>query len=808
MSDESRSHTKETGRAPVRGRLFRKFAILFVGLVGGVLIASGAMQAYFSYEENKEMLVRLQREKANAAATVIKQFVQEIENQIAWTMHSSFLPGAQRFEQRRIDFLRLLRQAPAITEISLLDAKGKEQLKISRLSMDVIGGGKDFSADPKFTMAKADGPYVSPVYFRQQSEPYVTLSMAGPRRSTGVTVAEVNLKLIWDEISQIRTGRKGYAYVVDARGLLIAHPDIGLVLRKTNLSALSQVKAARKGIIGAAATTGRVQIAGGIGGGKVLTAHGRIDRLGWTVFVESPLGEAFGPIYDSLARTGVLILIGLILAAIAGLVLARRITVPIRALQEGATRIGAGDLSSRIEVKTGDELEILAGQFNDMTADLRESYATLERRVEERTAELSAALEQLEALGEVGQAVSSTLDLQKVLETIVAHAVELSNSDAGTIQVHDEETGEYQIMASHGMSEEHIESLKVLEPIGRGAARFSSAYEASRRRVPVEVPEMQSEEGNPRRETALEAGFRALLAVPLLREDEVVGTLVVRRKRPGPFGKPIIDLLQTFASQSVLPIQNARLFQEIEEKGRQIEIASQHKSQFLANMSHELRTPLNAILGYTELILDEIYGPAPEKVREVLERVTTNGRHLLGLINEVLDLSKIEAGELELSVNAYSMADVVHTVVTATESLAKEKNLALNVTAAPDLPTGEGDERRIAQVLLNLVGNAIKFTDEGTVGITVGAENGTFEVKVADTGPGITANDQKEIFEEFHQIDNSNTKEKGGTGLGLAIAKRIVEMHGGRIWVESAPGEGSTFGFSVPLRATQREAAS
>ena len=804
MTGEGENHTTETARAPVRGRLFRKFAILFVGLVGGVLIASGAMQAYFSYEENKEMLVRLQREKANAAAAVIKQFVREIENQIAWTMHSSFLPRAQRFEQRRIDFLRLLRQAPAITEISLLDAAGKEQLKISRLSMDVIGGGKDFSGDPRFTEAKAGKPYVSPVYFRQQSEPYVTLSMVGPRRSAGVTVAEVNLKLIWDEISQIRVGRKGYAYVVDSRGLLIAHPDIGLVLRKTNLSALSQVIAARKGSGGAALASRAVQIADGIGGGKVLTAHGRIDRLGWTVFVESPLDEAFGPIYDSLARTGILILFGLVLAAIAGLVLARRIIVPIGALQEGAARIGAGDLTSRIAVKTGDELEVLAGQFNDMAADLQESYATLERRVAERTAELSAALEQLQALGEVGRAVSSTLDLQKVLETIVAQAVKLSETDGGTIHDIDESTGEFRLQATYGLSEEHIKELgtRTFDP------SMSSIAMATQQRAPVEIPDLLERRGYSRRELSLQAGFRALLAVPLLHEDRVLGALIVRRKAPGHFDKKAIDLLQTFASQSVLPIQNARLFQEIEEKGRQIEIASRHKSQFLANMSHELRTPLNAILGYTELILDEIYGPAPEKVREVLDRVQANGRHLLGLINEVLDLAKIEAGELELSVDAYSMADVVHTVVTATESLAKEKNLALNVTTAPDLPTGEGDERRIAQVLLNLVGNAIKFTDEGAVGITVAAENGAFEVKVVDTGPGITAADQKEIFEEFHQIDSSNTKEKAGTGLGLAIAKRIVEMHGGRIWVKSSPGQGSTFGFSLPLRVAQREETS
>jgi signal transduction histidine kinase len=263
----------------------------------------------------------------------------------------------------------------------------------------------------------------------------------------------------------------------------------------------------------------------------------------------------------------------------------------------------------------------------------------------------------------------------------------------------------------------------------------------------------------------------------------------------------VVRLLEAFATQSVLAIRNARLFREIEDKGRQIEIASQHKSQFLANMSHELRTPLNAILGYTELILDNIYGEVGDKIRDVLQRVQHSGRHLLGLINDVLDLSKIEAGQFTLSLADYSIREVVHTVTAAVESLAAEKGLALSVTVPPDLPPGRGDERRIAQVLLNLVGNAIKFTDAGEVGVRVTASDGRFVVAVSDTGPGISEADQRRIFEEFQQVDSSITRAKGGTGLGLSIAKRIIEIHGGRIWVESSPGRGSTFSFNLPVRA-------
>ena len=268
---------------------------------------------------------------------------------------------------------------------------------------------------------------------------------------------------------------------------------------------------------------------------------------------------------------------------------------------------------------------------------------------------------------------------------------------------------------------------------------------------------------------------------------------MVRRKEPGEFIKNTVDLMQTFAAQSVLAIQNARLFSEIGEKSRQLEVASQHKSQFLANMSHELRTPLNAILGYTELILDNIYGEISRKARVMLERIQNNGRHLLGLINDVLDLSKIEAGQLSLSLTDYSIKDVVHNVYGAVESLATAKNLALKVELPTDLPPARGDERRLTQVLLNLVGNAIKFTDIGGVAIKTSTADGTLTVAVHDTGPGISEADQGKIFEEFQQADSSSTKQKGGTGLGLAIAKRIIEMHGGRLWVESELGHGSTF---------------
>ncbi len=454
--------------------------------------------------------------------------------------------------------------------------------------------------------------------------------------------------------------------------------------------------------------------------------------------------------------------------------------------------------------------------FSDKQIQLLETFADqaviaienvrLFQELQARTGELARSVEELKALGEVGQAVSSTLNLETVLTAIVTRAVQLSGTDGGSVYEFDEAKQEFRLKVTHRIEEELVEVLRAAPiRLGEGAVGRAAAT-----RAPVQVPDIldEREYGLARlRPILTRVGYRSLLAVPLLREERIVGGLVVNRREPGAFSAEVVNLLQTFATQSVLAIENARLFREIEEKGRQLETASKHKSQFLANMSHELRTPLNAILGYTELILDNIYGDVSAKVRDVLTRLEKSGRHLLGLINDVLDLSKIEAGQLTLALADYSMKEIVQTVFTGVESLAAEKRLALKVALPPDLPLGHGDERRITQVLLNLVGNAIKFTEVGEVRVEVSTADGAFRVAVSDTGPGIAPADQEKIFQEFQQVDSSSTRKKGGTGLGLSIAKRIIEMHGGRIWVESSLGKGSTFCFTLPVRVERHRAA-
>jgi GAF domain-containing protein len=475
-----------------------------------------------------------------------------------------------------------------------------------------------------------------------------------------------------------------------------------------------------------------------------------------------------------------------------------RSTVDVPMLKDGVL-IGAISIY-RQEVRpfTDKQIELLKNFAAQAVIAIENTRLLNELR--QRTDELGRSVGELRTLGEVSQAVNMTLDLETVLSTIVAKAVELSGTEAGAIYGYDEEAREFRLRATHGMNDEMISAL-ARQHIGLDDPNVAMVLA---QREPSQVSDLKDTAASPVNDIILHAGYRALLMAPLMRGEDIVGILVVRRRVPGQFAQNTIDLIKTFAAQSALAIQNARLFHEIEDKSRQLEVASQHKSQFLANMSHELRTPLNAILGYTELIADGIYGEPSEKMLAVLKRLESNGKHLLGLINDVLDLSKIEAGQLVLELSDYSLEDIAQTVRSTLEPLAADKKLAFKVEVTPKMPAGHGDGRRLTQVLINLVGNAIKFTDAGEVVITAGATDGAFHLSVRDTGPGISAADQAKLFQEFQQADNAITRKKGGTGLGLAISKRIIEMHGGKIWVESQVGQGSTFSFTVPVRVVQQ----
>ena len=959
----------------LRGSLFRKYAILFVALVSGALLVSGLLETYFSYRENRDALVALEQEKALGAAATIAQFVKAVEQQIGWTTQPPIVAPAAAMEQRRSDYFRLLRQVLAVTEVSYIDPHGLEQLRVSRLAMDVVGSKTDYSQDPRFLQPKAGRAYFSPVYFRKESEPYMTIALAGSGKESGVTAAEVNLKFIWDVVSQIRVGREGRAYVVDARGALIAHPDISLVLKKTDLSGLAQVREAlRVGKTGVA----RPLTAKDLEGHSVLAASAPVAPLGWSVLIEQPWAEVVEPLRASALRTGGLALFGVILAVLGSLILARRMSRPIQALQEGAARIGAGDLSHRLEVTTGDEIEALAEQFNTMTAQLRESYANLEHKVEERTRELTEALEQQTATSEIlGVISSSPTDVQPVFEVIVERAVRLCGGRFGRVYRYDGDL--IHVVARHGVSAAGAEELQRVFPrpatadtiVGRVITTRQAAYvtdidraegvpllsrqmiEALGTRSQVTVPMLRAGEPigamtigwaepdgfgeqqiallqtfanqaviaieNVRLFKELEARnsdltetleqqtataeilrvisssqtdvqpvfetiaenslrlcdatfstvfrfdgelvhlealrnttpegadairnafpmppsrggasarciltrsivhisdvredpdyvllglaetnkFRSILSVPMLRDGNPIGAITVAAPRAVPFPDKQVEVLKTFADQAVIAVENTRLFNEIQDKTHQLEVANRHKSEFLANMSHELRTPLNAVIGFSEVLLERMFGEVNPKQEEYLNDILSSGKHLLSLINDILDLSKIEAGRMELESQPFDLPAALDNALTLIRERAARHGLRLEVTVDPGLGEVKGEERKVKQVLLNLLSNAVKFTPEGgKISLSASLNDGMAEISVTDTGVGIAREDQEAIFEEFRQVGSDYARKREGTGLGLALARRLVALHGGKLWVESEPGKGSTFTFTLPV---------
>ncbi len=1370
-----------TPSAAPRGRLVRKYVVVLLVLVGGVLMASSLVELYFAYQETKRAIVREERAKATAAAAQIERFVKEVERQVRETTRAASDDpaaaqlgqgklafrgglGAALADQRELDFLRLLRDVPAISELSHLDVSGKEQLRVSRLALDAVGTQEDFSQAPKFLAARSGKTYWSPVHLRNGVEPYLTLAVPVGQYAVEVTTAEISLKAVQQAIAQVQAGSGGYAYVVDSQGRLFAHPDLRLARQNRDLSALPQVRDARTerpaqpGSPGGAEDGGTV--AEGLQGGQILAAHAAIAPLGWLVIVERPLADAYAPLRAPILRSVVIFVLGLALSVLASLLLARRMVAPIRLLQAGAARIGAGDLRHRIEVRTGDEVEALGEEFNRAAARLEESYATLEQKVEARTRELadanagltealdqqtataeilrvisssptdvqpvfdtiaksavwlcngrlsgvyrfdgslihwvahhnwtaaglelvagvyprtpsrdtqvataildrtvvevqdfetdsgvpapsiplaralgyrsilavpmlrdgnpigaiavaraeagpfsvkqvellktfadqaviaienvrlftelearnraltetleqqtatgeilrvisssptdvqpvfdsivasavrlcdasfggllrfdgellhvaaahnvepeglaffhrlfpirptpdiaigraileravvhfedvlrepynpvreaaraalgyrawlavpmlrdetrlgvifcwrrepraftdkqiellktfadqaviaienvrlftelqeknqaltkahaqvtealeqqtatseilrvisssptdiqpvfdtiaasatrlcdalyslvfrfdgatitlvaddgclpperleairsaypappgrksvaaqailerrviaiadaqsgseyphfaerakaigyrsmvsvpmlrgdtaigainvvrveampftdtqiellktfadqaviaienvrlfqeleartrelSRSVQELTALGEVSRAVSATLDVDTVLQTVVSHASRLANAEGGSIFEYDEATQEFQLRATHDYAPELAEALQAT-PIRMGEGVIGGA---AARQEPMQVPDIVREGAYQARfrEILLRTGYRALLAVPLVREGQVIGALSVNRKAPGEFPPEVIELLRTFATQSALAIQNARLFRELEAKSRELQVASRHKSEFLANMSHELRTPLNAIIGVTEMLLEDAQAAAQPDQIEAHERVLRAGRHLLTLINDILDLSKIEAGKVELSLESVALAPLVEDVVATIRPLAAKNGNKVDVECPADVGVIRADPTRLRQALLNLASNAGKFTERGRIRLAVTRQPDELgrdwvSMAVSDTGIGMTAEQMAKLFEEFTQADASTTRKYGGTGLGLAISRRLCRMMGGDITVTSAPGQGSTFTIRLPVDA-------
>jgi signal transduction histidine kinase/CheY-like chemotaxis protein len=596
-----------SGFAAIRSRLFRKYVAIFVFALCFALIAHGLFGAWFFYRDHKALIARNQREQAAAAAEKIEAFIQHLANELGWISQLPWSSGTA--SQQYLDALRLLRQVPAITEFAQVDADGHEQLRVSRLVMDVMGSGLDRAREPSFAGAIANRAYYGDVYFRRGSEPYMTVALAGKLQGSGVMIAEVNLTFIWDVVSKIRVGERGYAYVVASDGRLIAHPEIDLVLRYTNFSQLEQVEAARAG--GLRFQANHVGSKKNIHGDEVLSAFAPVTSLGWTVFAELPIEEAYAPLYASLWRSAVLLFAGLGLAVLAGLYLARRMVVPIEALCDGAVRIGGGDFGQRLTIETGDELEILGEQFNRMASQLQDFYADLERQVKERTHEL--------------------------------------------------------------------------------------------------------------------------------------------------------------------------------------EVANLAKSRFIATASHDLRQPLQA-LGFFVAQLRHQAGESPHA--QLVNLMDAAVAEMNNLFDALLDMSKLDAGAVTPSLTEFPVTTLLQRLDSTFSGPAGNKGLKFSVSLSGAWV--RSDIVLLERILLNLVSNAVRYTEHGGIAVGCRVRGSLLRIEVWDSGPGIPEDHRQNIFEEFYQIAKGAGQSAAGMGLGLAIVDRLCRLLGHRIELSSVAGRGSRFTIILP----------
>ena len=840
-----------SGGRPARRGLFRKYLLWFIGLVSAALLINAGIEVAFSYRENQVMLARLQGEKADAAAQRIAQFIGEIERQVGWTTQGQWAAGS--VDQRRFDYVRLLRQVPAITELRQLDAAGKEQLKVSRLALDVVASGTDYSRDALFNDALAHKISFSPVYFRNESEPYLTIAIAGSGRNPGVTVADVNLKLIWDVIRGLQIGRHGYAYVVDRQGRLIAHPDISLVLRNTSFAMLPQVAAGLREMGGTALVPpsgSSDQNSSDMNNNRMrmLSAHATLPELGWLVFVVLPRSEALEPLYELAIRSAAVLLAGLVLAALVALFMVRRMVGPIRLLQAGAARIGAGDLDSRIDVRTGDELESLADQFNTMAGQLQQSYAGLERKVAARTQELHELLEYQTAISDVLRVMSQSItDIAPVLQTVVEMAVRLCRASQASI--FELENGVYRWKIGHGLNTAYRD-IEARTDITVGSDTLVGRVAETGHAVHIANALADPECGHT--DEARIGIVRSMLGIPLLRQGVPVGVITIARAVVEPFTGREVEMLTVFADQAVIAIENVRLFREIEDKSVAAEEASRtieaayrelkaaqanliqaekmaSLGQLTAGIAHEIKNPMNFVNNFAllsvELLseLKETTAPAlalldedqRAEIGEItgmltsnLEKITEHGRRADGIVRGMLEHSRGASGERR----AVDLNTLVEEALNLAYHGARAQDQSFNVTLerdfGPDIAPIELTPQDMMRVFLNLFSNGFYATNkrarsgaesifEPTLKTTTRSLEDAAEVRVWDNGIGIPAGIRDKLFQPFF-----TTKPTGeGTGLGLSITYDIVtQQHGGSITVDSEVGEFTEFVVTLPRR--------
>ncbi len=597
----------------MRGGLFAKYVISLVGLVVFVLAVNGLMETWIGYRATRTTLIDGMAEKAEATSRRIEQAMNDLDRQTSWVTRASAtkmdsagrVDNAATLEQHRTDYVQLLNQVPSVSQISFISAQGREELRLSRTGGISYGSTVDFSRDVRFTETLARGATsFSQVYFRD-NRPFISMTMAHTGYSgagVGVSVAEIDLRFLSDYLGDAQVGRNTIAYVVDPQGLVMAASSKGPDIDK-DLSALTQVAAALAGSRPATGTDWN--------GHAVLTASRGVPNFNWQVFFEQPTAQALTPIRDQLVRIALLIGLGLFVAMLAGTVLARRMLIPITALSSGARLLGEGKFGHRIEVKTKDELEELAGQFNSMASQLQETYADLEWKVKERTRDLAQSINELKVLEEVGRAVASSLDLNAVLPTVAARAVEITRADAVLIYAFDAANDRFNLTEAIGIDGNAEGSHRAIDREG------STLGEAAQSGEPIAIPNLHKAGDIPLRDVAVSAGFHSVLVVPLVDQTGVLGSLVVLRRNAGDFPQNLIGLMKTFAHQAVLAMRNARLFSEVNQKSRELETAHstvQQQATKLQEQTDQLKDWNKSLEDRVETQLGEI-----ERIRK-LER--------------------------------------------------------------------------------------------------------------------------------------------------------------------------------------------
>ena len=961
--------------------------MVFVVLLGGGLIVSGVLELYFRYGESRQQIAVVQGEIASNAARRIAQFILTIEEHMKAATVSSVVARQGIGPEYQFELAKLLTTAPAITELLAVGADGRVRAFVSRFRVALNADEQNLSKAASFLQAKQGVTFFGPVSFVDESEPSLAIAVPIEQFSghvIGTLQAQVDLRQIWEVVRELKFSDTGYAYIVSRAGDMIAHSNPGLVLQRLRAAHLTQVRTAFQP--NPVAPIPRTTVAKDFAGQDVLSSFVFLPNLDWAVFVEQPLSEAHKSLYGSILRTSTLLLIGLATALVASVFVARRVVRPLEALRRGVERIGAGDLNHRIEIATGNEIEVLADEFNKMAGEIKNAYQGLEDKVQQRTKELTAlldvaatatqsfdidtvlrqvagkiadifeldavliylfeanqidlrvrasagyttegfaqklftrgqgivgkvaetgepilfadaqndpsylamspsgaskelairffatfpikskgrvlgaiacngraprqitepehrlltsmadqigpaidnvnlfeeaksksaelerrnhevvdALERQTAVAEMLRAMARTLsDWQFFFDTMIADTVRLTRATGGVIRLADS-NGALRHVA-HIREGEH--RLQDIERLPLPADESGAAVQAFRQQRPVQISDILAQPSPVR--VPISTATRTVLAVPLLQEGAAIGVIVVFRHFVEPFSAPQIELVTTFADQAVVAINNINLFQQLQARTRELESANDRlkeldklKSGFVSNVSHELRTPLTAIGGLVDNMLDGLTGPLNPKQSHYISGIKDSTERLARLIHDMLDLSVIESGRMELKLTRFPMAALISEIVDNLRPVSLDKDIELGGNSASGEYHVWADRDKITQVLTNLVSNAVKFTPSGgKVKIFLEPVAGGYwlQVGVGDNGPGIPPEEAGRIFDEFYQISQPGQEKAKGVGLGLAICKKLIDMHGGQIRVESAPGAGSTFYFTVPAHVEQ-----